>query len=346
MSEIKFFNENYKIQWDEYVNKSPLGTFYHLTAWKEVIEKTFGLKSLYLTAVSDADQIEGIFPMFLMKDIFGRKYLVSNPSSNYAGLCTDNKETGINLMNRAQEIAVDCKAQYLEMRQMADEIFDLPTKKDFVTMFLKLHGNEELVWKNSLEAKTRNQIRKAEKADLTVDLGSKYLDDFYRVLSVNFRDLGTPIYPKEFFRNILEGFKGLSDLIVVKYQNKVIGGMLFICYKKVFSDPWASSLKEYNRLCANNMLYWEAIKYACRNGFEYFDFGRSTVDSGTYNFKKQWGAEPVQLNYQYFLNRMQKMPEVNANENKYQTVINLWKRLPLIVANTLGPRVVRYLPEL
>ena len=213
-------------------------------------------------------------------------------------------------------------------------------------MFLKLDGVAGSIWKNKIRGKTRNQIRKAIKSGLTVDFGEKHFDDFYNVLSINHRDFGTPLHKKVFFRKVLEEFSGKSGIIVVKLKKKVIAGMLYIRYRKVFSEPWASSLREYNKLCPNNLLYWEAIKYASENRFEYFDFGRSTINCGTYNYKKQWGAEPVQLNYKYFLNRADKIPVVNAHDNRYQTAINIWKKLPLPVANVIGNKVIRYLPEL
>ncbi len=345
MKVVSYHNE-YRSAWDKYVRTSDKGTIYHLTGWQDVIEKTFGLRSIHLMALSGTDKIKGIFPLFLMKDILGREHLVSSPFSNYAGICTDENQAKNELINKAKEIAVKYRVRYLEIRQLAEEIAELPTKKNFVAMFLKLENDEELIWKNYLKAKTRNQVRKAYRSGLTVHFGRSYFDDFYKILSINLRDLGTPIYPKKFFRNILEEFSDSTNLIVVKHQNKVIGGMFFMCHKKVFSDPWASSLKKYNILCPNNILYWEAIKYACRNNFEYFDFGRSTVNSGTFQFKKQWGAIPIQLNYQYYLYKAKRMPVVNAFNNKYNFAIRTWKKMPIYFANVLGQRAVKYLPEL
>ena len=222
----------------------------------------------------------------------------------------------------------------------------MPSKKDFVTMFLRLDRDEELLWKNTLTPKVRNQIRKAIKSGLTVDFGKEYFDDFYRVLSVNYRDLGTPLHGKAFFRKILEEFDKSSGIIVAKYKDKVIAAMLYMHFKNVFSDPWASSLREFNKFCPNNILYWEAIKYACRNGFEYFDFGRSTINQGTLMFKKQWGAQQIPLYYQYFLNKAKTISNLNAvQKNKYKLAINIWKRLPLTISKIIGPTLVRHLPE-
>lgn len=332
--------------WDEFVASSPTGTCHHLSGWEKVLSEVYCFKSASIMAVDNADKITGVLPMFLMNDMFGKKYLISNPFLNYAGICATNIETENALIEKAKDIARENNVSYLEIKHLAAEADALHAKKDFVTMFLKLNKDTDSTWKGSLKAKTRNQVRKAAKAGLKVDYGNKYLNDFYKVYATNLRDLGTPAHPEKFFRSILEEFIDNSGIIVVKYQERVIGGMIHLHFKNVFSDPWASSLKEFNKLCPNNMLYWGAIKYASEKGFEYFDFGRSTMDSGTYMFKKQWGAEQVQLNYQYFLNKADKVPEFNANDNRYKLAIGLWKRLPMFIANTIGPRLVRFLPEL
>ena len=332
-------------KWDEFVMSNPEGTFGHLYGWKEVY-KIYGYKAFSIAVIDNSDSILGVLQLFLMRDIFNRKFLISNPFLSYAGVCSNDKEVRLEILSKAKEIAAENKVQYIELRQLADKAYNLPTKKSFLTMVLNLSNEDELIWKNSLKSVTRNRIRKAYKQNFQIDYGRDYLDDFYSVLSTNFRDLGTPIFPKLFFRNIFDKFSNLTDLIVVKYKNKVVGGMLVMGYKNMFSDLWVSTLRKYNDLCPNELLYWEAIKFACRNGFEYFDFGRSSINQGTFNFKKKWGAKPVPLYYQYYLNRANSISQINAVQNsKYQLAIKIWKRLPLIIANRIGPIVVRYLPE-
>jgi len=332
-------------KWDEVIIYSQEGTFGHLSGWTKVYE-LYGYKPYNIAAVDGSDTIKGVLRFFLTRDIFGKKFLISNPFISYGGICAYDNETKNALISKAKEIALENRVQYFEVRQLAHASNALPAKKDFVTLLLRLEKCEEFIWKNSLETAVRNQIRKAIKLGLTVNFGTEYFDDFYRVLSINHRDFGTPLHKRAFFKKVLDEFNERAGIIVVKHQGKVIAGMLYIHYKNVFSEPWASSLREYNKLCPNNLLYWEAIKYACKHGFEYFDFGRSTIGSGTFNFKKQWGADPVQLHYQYFLNKANKIPVHNVHDNKYQLAINVWKKMPMIIANIIGPRLVKYLPEL
>jgi serine/alanine adding enzyme len=339
-------DNNYFEKWDEFIMSSPEGTFGHLYGW-ENIYKLYDYKSFPIAAIDDSGRIRGVLRLFLMKDIFGKKYLISNPLLSYGGVCADDEITKKNLILKAQEIAVQNNVEYIEIRQLAARVADnLPTKNDFVTMFLRLDKDEHFLWKNTLTPKVRNQIRKAIKSGLTVHFGKEYFDDFYRVLSVNYRDLGTPLHSKAFFRKVLKEFDKSSGIIVAKYKETVIAAMLYIHFKNIFSDPWASSLREYNKLCPNNIIYWEAIKFACKNGFEYFDFGRSTINQGTLMFKKQWGAQQIPLYYQYSLNKAKAISNINAvQNNKYKLAINIWKRLPLVISNTIGPIVVRHLPE-
>ena len=333
-------------KWDDFVMSSSEGTFGNLSGWSNIYAM-YGYKSYSIYAIDNTGTIRGVLPLFLMRNIIGRKFLISNPFLSYGGICADDENTIMNLIHKAQEIAVQNQVEYIEIRQLAASVSDnLPAKTDFVTMFLRLNTDEEYMWKNTLNPKVRNHIRKAIKSGLTVDFGNDYFDDFYRVLSVNFRDLGTPLHSKAFFRKILEEFNNSSGIVVAKYNEKVIAGMLYIHFKNVFYEPWAASLREYNKLCPNYILYWETIKYACQNDFEYFDFGRSTLGQGTLIFKKQWGAEQIPLYYQYSLNKAKTISTTNAvQNNKYQLAINIWKRLPLIITTNIGPIVVRYLPE-
>lgn len=333
-------------QWDLFIENHPDATMYHLLGWKKVLEQIFKLKSYYLIALNNNDEVEGILPMFLMKDILQRKYLISNPFSNMAGICADNQEA-INLIyQKAIEIANENNVRYIEFRQLNSKIIeDLPTKKNFVTLTLQLSEDSNNIW-NAISSRNRNKIRKAKKNKLSVDYGIEYIEEFYSVYSKNLRYLGTPLFPFDMFRLIAKVFSNNIELLVLKKNKKIVSGMFLFKYKNMIFEPWVASLKEYNKIYVNNLLYWQAIKYACKEGFEYFDFGRSTIDSGTYTFKLQWGAKPVPLYYQYYLNRAKEIPVVDATNNKYQNLINIWKKLPLGITNFAGPKIVKYLPEL
>jgi hypothetical protein len=144
---------------------------------------------------------------------------------------------------------------------------------------------------------------------------------------------------------ILETFPN-STWICTVYNNRRVplaSGFL-IGFKEVIEIPWASSLREYNRLSPNMLLYWTAIEHSCKQGAKTFDFGRSSPDSGPYKFKQQWGTHPKLLYWHYWLRNGGPLPELNPHNPKYQMAVNVWKHLPLAVTKLLGPAIVKNLP--
>jgi len=331
--------------WEDFVEDSSCTNMFHLVGWKAVFEKVFGFTHYYLMAEDGIGDVSGILPMFLMKDIFRRKYLISNPFSSFAGICVKTQEATEALLKKSMETAKETQARYVEFRQMNMELpYDLPARQAFVTLILDLPEDSEQIW-NAIASRNRNKIRKAEKNGLQVDFGMQYLKDFYAIYAKNLRFLGTPVFPFTMFETIAEVFANRCELLVLKLEGRPVSGMFLFRFKNILSEPWVASLRQYNKIYINNYLYWQAIKYACENRFKKFDFGRSTIDSGTYQFKLQWGAKPIPLHYQYYLNKSKEIPIVDAHNNKYQKMIDVWKKLPLSFTNFMGPKVVKFLPE-
>lgn len=213
---------------------------------------------------------------------------------------------------------------------------------DYFTFSLDLRDGKENVWKNSVKSKTRNQVRKAQKANYTVKFGTLHLlDDFYSVISTAWRDLGTPTHSKNFYKNIIEELgkseEYSAEFIVMYVDGKPVSAACLIQDQFAIHHPYAATLKQYNHLSLNNALYWEIICHAIEKGISFFDLGRSKKDQGTAPYKKSWGAEEVQL-YYYYLN---KSLHQNEEENKIvQFLIQIWKKLPLKIANFMGPKFI------
>jgi FemAB-related protein (PEP-CTERM system-associated) len=195
-----------------------------------------------------------------------------------------------------------------------------------------------------LPSKLRSQIKRPlREGAACVSGGRELLDEFYRVFARNMRDLGTPVYPKRFFSAILEQFPH-ARLLVVRLANAPVASGMVIGHRDTLEIPWASSLRSANALGVNMLLYWEALSCACAQGYRRFDFGRSTPDSGTYRFKRQWGAQPLQLYWHYWLRNRTEPPRLNPSNPRYRLAVSAWQHLPLPLANVLGPLIVRYLP--
>jgi len=329
--------------WDDYVQRSTLATNYHQLGWRQVIEKSFGHKTYYLMAINN-ETIKGILPLIHMRSLLFGNFLVSVPFFNYGGIVADDPEVAQELVSGAVNIAKELRADYIEFRHLYNELTIGQTKEHKVTMILDLKGDVDSQWK-AFNAKLRNQIRKAEKSGLQIKTGGlEDVPQFYEVFARNMRDLGTPVYGRDFFENILATFPQNTRLFSVIFEEKIIASGIASWFKDTFEVPWASSMREYRSLCPNNLLYWEAIKFAIEKGFKKFDFGRSTPGEGTYNFKEQWGARPVQLYWQYWMRDGQNLPELNPQNPKYQFAIKAWQRLPVALTKVLGPRIVRNIP--
>lgn len=332
-----------RLIWDDFVNRHPMATSYHQYSWRKIIENSFR-HSCYYLAAQDNGSMAGVLPLVHMQSrIFGN-FLVSVPFVNYGGLLCDSKAAEIALLSEAEKIRQHCGSSHVELRHLGIEKDQLPSMKHKVTMILSLNNDEDVQWKG-FNAKLRNQIRKAEKSGLESVIGHlNLLDGFYEVFTRNMRDLGTPVYSKEFFRNVLLAFPDSSRIFGVLFKEKFIAAGIGCCFRDSIEIPWASSISDFKSYCPNNLLYWDAIKFAISNGISKFDFGRSTPNEGTYNFKKQWGAEPVQLFWQYLLEDGIYLPNLNPKNPKYNFAIKVWQRLPVLLTRIVGPRIVRSIP--
>jgi serine/alanine adding enzyme len=329
-----------KDDWDAFVESHPDSSFFHKFAWKQIIEKSYGFKAQFIYAKNNKG-IQGILPLFEIRQITGKK-LLSIPFSTEAGILYNNEEVKKELLNRARKLTDDHDLDYLEIRQekYLGEGWD---KKDYYYhLKLKLDRNPEVIWNNA-DQKMRNAVRKARKEGLTTDKGLKYFKDFYRIYSKNMRDLGTPVDNKEFFKQILRQFNRDVDIIVSKYNGKVIGAIFLLKHKKMIKSEWASSLRKYFGLNPNQLMYWRAIEDACRSGYDVFDFGRSMESDGTYLFKKKFGAKPTQLVYSYYM-RKGEMPDTRKENKKRKAFVWFWKKTPVFLANLIGPKIRELFP--
>jgi FemAB-related protein (PEP-CTERM system-associated) len=245
------------------------------------------------------------------------------------------------LVARAGELATSHGSRHVELRHVARRFSDMPFKQHKVAMWLALQPG---IW-DRIDRKARNQVRKAEKSGLSVARGgAELLPDFYRVFARNMRDLGTPVYAWGIFESVLRTFPGRAHVIVVRLNDLPVAAGLTYRTGTLIEIPWASSVRDYNHLCPNHLLYWRAIETAAAEGVDVFDFGRSTPGEGTFKFKEQWGAQPLSLNWEYWLAPGAALPDQSPKNPKYRLMIASWKRLPLWAANAVGPKIVRLIP--
>ena len=328
---------------DAYVAAHRYSSAYHRTAWLGVIERAFGHRTTCLVA-EVRGEVTGVLPLvFFRSRVFGC-FTVSVPFVNYGGVLADDAESERALLDRAIDETQRAGGSHLELRHARQHFADLSAKRHKVAMELPLEATADAQWA-VLDKKIRNQVRKAEKSGLESRRGgSELLPGFYDVFARNMRDLGTPVYGIRFFREVLAAFPGETRIFVVALHGRPVAASLVHWHGHRIEVPWASSLREFNPLCANVLLYWEMVKFAVESGFTTFDFGRSTPGEGTYHFKKQWGADARELVWEYWTRTGQALPELNPKNPKFQRAIRAWQRLPLPLTRLIGPAIVRNIP--
>ncbi len=321
----------------------------HDPRWLDVLHDGLGHRP-YMVVARRGRAICGYLPLTLVTSrLFGR-FLVSLPYLNRAGIVADDAATARQLIDEAVELSQEVDAQYLELRHhqppMSHE--KLPVAKDEkVRMVMPLPADREFLWK-TLGSKVRNQVRKGEQQNLVMQWGGgELVDAFYDVFAVNMRDLGTPVYPQRMFEKIVEAFGDDAELGVVRQNGQAIAGALLVHSdlggERVTQVPSASCLRRFNSTNANMWMYYHLLERAIERGSTSFDFGRSSVDSGPYRFKKQWGALPQPTVWQYHVRRGV-VGDVRPDNPRYRRRIALWQKMPVWLTRIMGPRIIRGIP--
>lgn len=330
-------------RWDEFVLRQSNGTFFHLTGWKRVIEKTFGYKPRYCYA-ERGGTITAVAPLFLVKNWIVGKCLVSTPFAVYGGVCASDKESEESLLEYLEQFARETNVGYLELRNKTGPLrIGCHANTLYSTFGKELTGDVDANFKR-LPNDTRYMIRRATKAGLTSRRGLDQMETFYDLVARNLHHHGTPMFPKSLFTNLVDEFSRQVDLLVI-YQGEepVSAVMSFFCKDTVL--PYYAGLgPRANKLGANNFMYWELMKYAAESGYRRFDFGRSKKDTGAYNFKLQWNMEVQHLEYQVYLVTRKTAPNFSPVNPKFERATKIWQKLPLWGANLVGPHVVKWFP--
>ena len=330
-------------EWDDYVKSHPEGSIDHLWRWREVFSRVFGHQSTYLVARRDG-AVAGILPLVHFRSrLFGR-FLVSVPFLNYGGVLASDAAAGDALIAQAHHVAQRFGASHVELRHTSRQFTGLHCRAHKLKLTRSLPSTPDGLW-SDVDRKVRNQVRKAQKDGLTAHTGhSELIADFYAVFSRNMRDLGTPVYPKSLFVETARLFSDDLRVYVVRLGRVPVAAAIALRFRDIIIVPWASSLREHRQHCPNMLLYWTMLENASQLGARTFDFGRSTRDAGTHQFKLQWGATETPLHWEYLLLTKAAVPDHGPTNAKFAAAIAVWQRLPLWVTEAVGPAIVRNIP--
>lgn len=328
--------------WDEYVLRAPQATIFHMTGWQRVLEATFPYRSCPVAAVSGG-RIRGVLPLYRVRTLPFGHALVSTPLAVYGGVIADDEETRLELLRHAQRRADRLRVRYLELRQ-EEPLPGLPAKDLYVTFRKEIYPEPE----RNMAAIPRNQrrmIRQGEKFGLAASVGGEgLLRGFYHVYSTSLRNLGTPAYPLALFQNMLREFGPACRILSVSREGPVVAGVLTLFFRDRVLPYYGGALRPAFRFAVNDYMYWRLLCYGAERGYRVFDFGRSKRGSGSYDFKRHWGFSPIPLSYQYHMVRQAKVPDLSPKNPRFSLPIQLWRRMPLWLAERIGPSIVQFFP--
>jgi FemAB-related protein (PEP-CTERM system-associated) len=326
--------------WDQFVQSCPTATFFHRAGWQRVIERTFGHKTWFLYAETGG-KIKAVLPLAEINSKWFGHILCSLPFCVYGGIAATSDDAATVLDQAAQELASRLGVDHLEYRNLHARHPDWLYKNLYVTFRKTLHP---LVEQNFLDIprKQRAMVRKGMAAGLqsVIDFD---VDRFYHAYSTSVHRLGTPTFSKNYFRILLHVFGKDCEIVSVCRGNETIASVLVFYFRDQVLPYYGGGGDAARNLGGNDFMYWEVMRRACERGFRMFDFGRSKLGTGSFNFKKNWGFAPHALNYEYQLHRAKTVPDNNPLNPKYALLINVWRKLPLQLANTIGPHIVRHL---
>lgn len=355
VTHISAIDDSEQAAWDAYVDNHVQASLYHTYRWRTVIEQSFGHECFYLAAKNDQQKICGVLPLVRLRSRLFGDFAISVPFFNYGGPLADNVQISTQLLAHAAVIAQNLQLKHLEIRATQSLNFESalnsktateswPARTDKASMIRRL-PNTSAQLDEEIGAKVRAQIKRARQEDIAIHTGQlELLDDFYRVFAINMRDLGTPVYGKNFFRNILTAFPEQAHIVIVRLRGKPVAAAFLLGYRDMMEIPWASTIRSANTLNMNMLLYRAVLEFSIQQGYEFFDFGRSTIDSGTYRFKRQWGAQPLQHYWHYWQPNAAELPSLKPDSPKFKLMIAAWQQLPVAISKLIGPHIVKYLP--
>lgn len=333
---------NLEPEWNAYVRKHPGTSPAHLLGWRNVVRRTYGHVPYYLMA-REGGQVLGVLPLFFVRHpVFGR-FFVTAPFLSHGGISADNEEATHSLVDAARALCREQRARYVELRNLEAAGRGLRLKEKYSTSLLPLDASPDVVW-GRCEYRARKATRKALRMGLVVERGPHLLNSFASVISHQMRDLGTPFHGRLFYQTILEEFPGQVEIFTIRHGGQLMGGGLTLTVADTIHWIYGGCLMQSRELAAMNLLTWEIISFACLQKNRWFDFGRSSPDSGTDFFKRQWGAQPTPIFYEYYLADGVEMPDMDPTNRRFRIPIAVWRRLPVPLARRVGPFLIRGIP--
>lgn len=327
-------------RWDAYVLAHPNATFFHRAGWKRVIERAFGHRTHFIFAEQNG-VIVGVLPLAEIKSLLFGHSLASLPFCAYGGIVADHDAAFAALDRAAQSLAQKRQVGALEYRNLEAQHADWPTKDLYVTFRKAIEPGTEANM-NAIPRKQRAMVRKGIKAGLTGEIDHD-TERFFHAYSSSVHRLGTPVFSRKYFRLLKDEFGDDCEVLTVTLDGQTISSVLSFYFRDEVLPYYGGGVDAARAVAGNDFMYWDLMRRACERGLRIFDYGRSKRGTGSFDFKKNWGFEPAPLHYEYFLVSDREVPEINPLNPKYSLFIQAWKKMPLAMANLIGPHIVKNL---
>jgi FemAB-related protein (PEP-CTERM system-associated) len=327
---------------DAYVREAADASAFHLTAWGRAIRDGTGQRSHYLVA-ERGRSVVGVLPLIHVRSpIFGAS-LSSNAFAVYGGPVADDAEAHAALDEAAWALAQKLGVASVEYRNQRRQRPDWPAKLDTYATFRRALGRDSDANLKAIPRKQRAEVRRSLEFGLETRIGrdAAALGEHFAVYSESVRNLGTPVFPRRLFAALVEHYGGDADVLTVRKDGRPVASVLSLYFRDEVLPYYGGGTAEARALRANDHMYWMLMEHARERGCTSFDFGRSKTGTGAYAFKKNWGFDPTPLAYEYRLKPGATVPDVNPLNPKYKLMTEVWSRLPLPVANRLGPLLSR-----
>jgi FemAB-related protein (PEP-CTERM system-associated) len=320
------------------------GTPFHLTAWKKSIEETFNYKPTYLIAVQ-GDRVRGVLPLFVVKNLFVKKALISSPFAVYGGVLADSPEVRDRMRKHLESLALALQVQYVELRNAyPEQCFGFERVSRYVT-FTQEIGRDDAAILEAIPRKTRRMVRRSLEQNLATKQETHWSPAFLEIYLRNLHRLGTPAFPKKHFAHLLANFTDMIDIREVALNGKVVAAVLSFYFRDQVLPYYGASDPAANASAPNNYMYYDLMRWAGQNGYRIFDFGRSKKgDGGAYDFKSHWGMVERTLPYEVLLVKRKQLPHYSPANPRFRTFLSAWRHLPFRLTRWLGPPLVKMFP--
>ena len=326
--------------WDAFVQARPDGSFFHLAAWSRVIERAFGHRAHYILAERDG-AVVGILPMAQVKTTLFGNTLISVPFCVYGGVLAVDAPTRLALEGHASALMRQTGAAAVEMRYREPVDSEWLTRPDLYVTFRRAIGADPEANLKAIPRKQRAMVRKGIQNGL-ISVSDRDVDGLHRIYAESVRNLGTPVFARNYFRILAEVFKDCLDVVTILDPDGIaLASVMNFYFRDEVLPYYGGGTRGARALAANDFMYWEVMRRGAERGCRMFDFGRSKIGTGAFAFKHNWGFEPAPLHYRFKLAPGAAIPEHNPMNPKYRLFIEAWKRLPVPVANVIGPHIVR-----